>query len=176
MATYQIDPTHTLAEFSVKHMMFTTVKGQFGKVSGEIHFDEADPTRSSVVAQVETASIDTREPQRDAHLRSPDFFDAEKFPVITFKSKRIERNGSDSQFRVIGDLTIRDVTREVVLDSVYLGQNKDPWGGTRAHFTGTATINRKDFGLQWNVPLEAGGWLVGDTVKIDLEVESVRKD
>lgn len=175
MAVYEIDHTHSNAEFGVKHMMFTTVKGRFGKVVGEIQFDEADPTRSAISASAEVASVATGDPQRDGHLLSPDFFDAERYPVISFRSRRIEPNGGENEYKIIGDLTIRDVTREVVLDASYMGQGPDPWGGTRAGFNATTTVNRKEFGLQWNVPLEAGGFLVGDSVKISLDIEAVKK-
>lgn len=175
MALYEIDPVHSSMEFGVRHMMFTTVKGRFGKVAGQIEFDEAEPTRSSVVATAEVASVSTGEAQRDEHLRSPDFFDAQRFPVITFKSRRIERAQGEGEYKIIGDLTIRDVTLEAVFDAAYLGQAQAPWGDVRAGFSAEALVNRKDFGLQWNVPLESGGFLVGDTVKITLDVEAVRK-
>ena len=173
-ATYRVDPAHTTVEFAARHMMFATVKGRFGAVQGEIVYDEAAPTRSSVVASAEVASVDTRESNRDAHLRSADFFDAERFPKITFQSRRVEPLG-EGQYRVVGDLTIRGVTHEVAFEGAYLGKGIDPWGGTRVGFSATATLNRKDFGLNWNVALEAGGWLVGDQVKLSLEVEAVRE-
>jgi len=175
-AIYEIDPTHTIAEFSVKHMMFTTVKGRFGTVSGEIAFDADDPTHSSVVATAEVASIDTHEPQRDAHLRSPDFFDAEHYPVLRIESRRVEPTGRDGEYRLIADLTIRGVTREVVFDASYLGTVTDPWVGQRIGISAAASINRRDFGLHWNMALEAGGVLVGDVVKINLEIEAVRRE
>lgn len=175
MATYQIDPMHSHVEFGVKHMMFTTVKGRFGKVSGQIQLDEADPTRSAVTATAEAASVDTGDAQRDGHLRSPDFFDAEQYPVIVFASRRIQPSGSDGRYKLVGDLTIRDVSREVALDASFLGEARDPWGGVRAGFSATGAVNRKDFGLQWNVPLEAGGFLVGESVTINLEVEAVKQ-
>ncbi|MBX6773334.1 MAG: polyisoprenoid-binding protein [Chloroflexi bacterium] len=171
---YTIDPAHTMVEFTVRHMMVTTVKGRFTRVSGEIWFDEADPTRSSVTASVEVASIDTGDPNRDTHLRSADFFEAEKYPTITFTSRRIEKTGPDT-YRVIGDLTMHGVTREVVFDATYFGQAKDPWGGTRIGLSATTTINRRDFNLNWNVALEAGGVLVSDQVRINLDVQAVRK-
>ncbi|MBI2887082.1 MAG: YceI family protein [Chloroflexi bacterium] len=175
MVTYQIDPMHSQVEFGVKHMMFTTVKGRFGKVSGQIQVDEADPTSSTVTATAEAGSVDTGDAQRDGHLRSPDFFDAEQYPLIQFSSKRIQATGSDGRYKLVGDLTIRDVTREVALEASFLGEGRDPWGGVRAGFNATGAVNRKDFGLQWNVPLEAGGFLVGDTVTINLEVEAVKQ-
>ena len=171
---WEIDPAHTMVEFGVRHMLVSTVKGRFTKFSGTIHMDEDNPTQSRVEASIDVSSIDTGDEQRDAHLRSPDFFDVARFPNITFKSRRIEGLEGDA-YRVVGDLTIRDVTREVVLDVTYAGKAKDPWGNLRAGFTAETTINRKDFGLTWNVPLEAGGWLVGDKVRIMLEVQAVQK-
>ena len=171
---WQIDPTHSLIEFAVKHMMFTTVKGRFGGVHGTIVDDPADPSRSSVEVELDAASIDTREEKRDAHLRSPDFLDVEGYPTITFKSSRVEHAGQD-RLRVVGDLTIHGTTREVVLDTTINGRGTNPFGLEVAGFTAETTINRRDFGLTWNVALEAGGVLVGDTVKILLEVEAVKQ-
>jgi len=174
MATFQIDPAHTLAEFEAKHMMFTTVKGRFTRTAGEVVFDEADPTRSSVVATAETASVTTGDPNRDGHVRSPDFFDVERFPILTFRSRRIEPGRSDGHYQIVGDLTIRDVTREVVFDAVHLGEGITPQGKVAVGFSATTTVNRKDFDLRWNVPLEKGGFLVGDNVKINLEVQAIK--
>ena len=171
---WQIDPAHSLVEFAVKHMMFTTVKGRFGGVHGTIVDDAADPSRSSVEVELDAASIDTREEKRDAHLRSPDFLDVESYPTITFKSSRVEHAGPD-RLRVIGDLTIHGTTREVVLNTTINGQGTNPFGQEVAGFTGETTINRRDFGLNWNMALEAGGVLVGDTVKILLEIEAVKQ-
>jgi len=174
-AIFQIDPSHTVVEFAVKHMMFSTVKGHFAKVSGEIVYDAVDPTQSSVSASIDAASVETRDTRRDAHLRSPDFFDVEKYPTITFTSKRIEPAGEEGSYRIVGDLTIHGVTNEVTLNASHLGEGKDPWGGIRAGFNATTTINRKDYGLHYNAPLEAGGVMVGDQVKISLDVEAVKK-
>jgi polyisoprenoid-binding protein YceI len=171
--TWKIDPSHTSIGFSVRHMMVAKVKGRFGNVSGTINLDEENPTRSSVEVEVDTASIDTREPQRDTHLRSPDFLDVEKYPVMTYKSRRIERHGDG--YRVIGDLTIKDITREVALDTELVGVIDDPWGNRRAGFNAEATIRREDFGLTWNVALEAGGVLVGDRVSISVDVEAIKE-
>jgi polyisoprenoid-binding protein YceI len=171
---WQIDPAHTLIEFAVKHMMFTTVKGRFGGVHGIIVEDAADPSRSSVEVEIDAASIDTREEKRDAHLRSPDFLDVQTYPTITFQSSRVERAGQD-RLRVIGELTIHGTTREVVLDTTINGRGTTPFGLEVAGFTAETTINRRDFGLTWNVALETGGVLVGDTVKILLEVEAVKQ-
>lgn len=170
---WKIDPDHTVVEFAVKHMMISTVKGRFGSISGTIELDDEDITRSSVSVDIDAASVDTRAEQRDAHLRSADFFDVENHPKITFRSTRVERAGDD-RLRVIGDLTIRGVTKEVVLDTVDLGRGKDPWGGERAAFEATTSVNREEFGLTWNTALEAGGVLVGPTVKITLEVQAIK--
>ena len=167
---WTVDKAHTSVEFAVKHMMFTTVRGRFAAFNIDVDFDEANPERSSVEATLEAASIDTREPDRDAHLRSADFLDAEKYPQLVFKSRRIERTNG-SRYQIIGDLTIRDVTREVALDTEFVGTGKNPWGATVAAFSAETKINRKDYGLNWNAALEAGGWLVGDEVKIQFEVE-----
>lgn len=169
-----IDPAHSSVEFAVKHMVITTVRGRFTQWQADIDFDEAAPERSRVEARIAAASIDTKEAQRDTHLRSPDFLDAEKFPQLTFKSRRIEAPGKN-HYRLVGDLTIRDVTREVTLDTTLAGFAKDPWGNQRAGLTVEASLNRKDFGLNWNVALEAGGLLVGDTVKIYIEAELIQK-
>ncbi len=171
--TWTIDATHTIAEFAVRHMMVTTVKGRFGQLEATIEADEANPTVSSVRATIDVASVDTHDEQRDAHLRSDDFFNAEKYPHITFVSKRVERV-DDENYRVIGDLTIRDVTKEVVLDTEFEGQVRDPYGNQRAGFTATTQINRNDFGVSFNGVLEAGGVVVGDKVKITLHIEAVR--
>ncbi len=174
-STYQIDPAHTVVEFAVKHMMFSTVKGKFTSVSGEIVLDEANPTNSAVRASVDAASVSTGDQNRDNHLRSPDFFDVEKHPTITYVSTSIRPAGKADAYQVVGDLTMHGITNEVVFEASHLGTGKDPWGGTRAGITATATINRKDWGLNWNAPLEAGGVLVSDQVKITLDIESVRK-
>jgi len=173
VATWKIDPAHTNVEFSVRHMMIATVKGRFAEVSGTVNTDDASPASGAVEVIVGAASIDTREAQRDAHLRSADFFDVEKFPTITFRGKRIDaRKGS--AFAVVGDLTIRGVTREVVLDVTSEGRARDPWGGERAGFTAAAKIKRSDFGLTWNQVLETGGVVVGDEIKISIDAELVK--
>ena len=172
--TWNIDNSHTLVEFSVRHLMISTVKGRFGEVSGKVIANEADPTQSQIDVTINVASIDTREAQRDAHLRSADFFDAENFPALTFRSTRIEKASGDD-LKVTGDLTIRGTTREVVLDVTSEGRVKDPWGGERAGYSATTKIKRSDYGLTWNVALEAGGVVVGDDIKIALEVELVKQ-
>jgi polyisoprenoid-binding protein YceI len=172
--SWEIDPAHSEITFSIRHMMISTVRGQFRRFRGHIHFDEATPTDALVDVEIETASIDTRDEQRDAHLRSAEFFDAERFPTITFLSRRVEAV-SHNRFRAIGDLTMHGVTREVALDTCFEGVGKDPWGGTRAAFTATTTIDREDYGLTWNAALETGGVLVGKDVKIALDVQVVKK-
>lgn len=172
--SWYIDPAHTQVEFSVKHMMIATVRGRFAKFSGEILVSDQDLLKSSVVGSVEAASIDTHDANRDAHLRSADFFDAETYPVLSFRSTAIQKV-SGERYQVTGQLTIKDVTREVVFDVSDEGRGKDPWGNLHWGFSASTSINRKDFGLNWNVALEAGGWLVGDTVKISADVELVFK-
>jgi polyisoprenoid-binding protein YceI len=172
--SWKIDPSHTRAVFSVRHMMISNVHGQFHNVAGTVNFDEGAPTRSSVDVQIEAASIDTNDERRDGHLKSPDFLDAENYPYLTFVSKRIEVIDEDHG-RIYGDLTIRGVTREVVLATEYNGQAKGPYGQESAGFTASTKINRKDFGLTWNMGLETGGVLVGDTVNISIELEIVKQ-
>ena len=171
---WTVDPAHTLVEFAAKHMMFTTVKGRFTGVQGTIEIDPADLSLSSVRAEIDASSISTGDAQRDGHLRSADFFDVEQYPTITFASRRVDPIDPE-RARVIGDLTIHGVTREVVLDTELQGEGKNPWGKTVAGFSATTAINRKDFGLNWNVALETGGFLVGDTIKVALEVQAVQQ-
>jgi polyisoprenoid-binding protein YceI len=172
--TWTIDPVHSSAEFSVRHLMITTVRGRFTDVQGAVSMDEADPSKSTVEVTIATASVDTREAQRDAHLRSADFFDAEHNPAITFRSTSV-RDASGESFALEGDLTIHGVTRPVTLAVTSEGRAKDPWGGDRAGFHATAKIKRSDFGLTWNQVLEAGGLAVSDDVKITLDVQLVKK-
>lgn len=174
MSSFDIDLTHSEIGFTVRHMMFAKVRGQFKSWSSSIGFDGQDPTKATIEVQVDTASIDTREDKRDGHLRSADFFDTEKFPKMIFKSKRIERAG-DSDYKVVGDLTIRDVTREITLDVEQTGSGKDPWGNQRLGFSAKAAIQRSDWGLKWNQALEAGGVLVSEKVDIHVEVQLVEK-
>jgi polyisoprenoid-binding protein YceI len=174
-SSWQIDPAHSHVEFAVRHLMISTVKGAFGDVRGTVWVDENDGRAALVDITIQVASIDTRQEQRDAHLRSPDFFDAERFPAITFRSRSVEGNHHDSKFRLAGDLTIRDVTREMVLDVVSEGRLTDPWGAERAGFSAHGRIDRTDFGLTWNQALEAGGVVVGNEVKISIEVELLRQ-
>jgi polyisoprenoid-binding protein YceI len=171
--TWQIDPAHSLVEFAVRHLMISTVKGRFGDVAGTIQIDGNDPAKSVVDVTINVASIDTREPQRDTHLRSADFFDVDRFPTLRFRSTRV--SGGPGQLLVTGDLTIRDVTREVTLTVTPEGQGKDPWGGERAGYSAKGKINRSDFGLTWNQVLEAGGVVVGEEIKISIDVEFVKQ-
>ena len=172
--TWNIDPSHSVAEFKVKHMMISNVKGQFAKVSGKLTLDESDLTQSRVEAIIEAASIETRDAQRDAHLKSADFFHVEKFPTLSFNSARVSLV-RDGDLAVEGDLTIRGVTRKVRFDvEGPTPPTKDPWGNTRVAVSATTKINRKDFGLTWNAALETGGILVGDEVTITLDVEFVK--
>jgi len=174
LTTWNLDPAHTLVEFSARHMMITTVKGRITDVTGTIRMDEANPAASGVEATMKAASIDTRTDQRDTHLRSADFLDAEHYPEITFRSTKVEPAG-DGRFKVTGDLTIHGVTKPVVLDVTQEGRSKDPWGGERVGFSATAHIDRRDFGLEWNVPLETGGVLVGHEVRISIEAQAVKQ-
>jgi polyisoprenoid-binding protein YceI len=173
-STWQLDPAHTLVEFSGKHMMFTTVKGHFTSVRGTIALDEADPSRSSVEVEIDTPSLYSGVEYRDTHLKSSDFLDIERHPTITFKSTRVERQALDHA-KVIGDLTIRGITHEVVLDTELAGRGKDPRGREVISFDARTQINRKDFGLTWNMALETGGFLVGDIIKIELAVEAMKQ-
>jgi len=172
--SWQIDPSHTRANFSVRHMMIANVYGQFDKVSGIVNYDEANPTKSTVDVKIEAASIQTHDEKRDAHLRSADFLDVAQHPDLIFKSQRVELI-SDTTGRVYGDLTIRGVSKPVTLNVEFNGLAKSPWGTLNAGFTATTKINRKDWGLNWNVALETGGVLVGDTVNITIEAEIVKQ-
>ena len=172
-SNWNIDAAHSGINFSIRHMVVSRVRGRFAQYTGAVHIDDDDLTRSVVEATIDASSIDTGTPQRDAHLRSADFFDVEKFPELRFRSRRIEKI-DDERYRVVGDLTIRDVTREVALDVEYGGRAKDPWGNERIGFVARTSIDRKDFGLKWNQVLEAGGVLVSDRVDIELEVQAVK--
>lgn len=174
--TWTLDGAHSQVEFSVKHMMFTTVRGLFTKVKGTIHLDAETPEESSVEVTIDAASLDTRVEDRDNHLRSGDFFDVETYPTLTFRSRGVEGSlsGPGDTFRIVGDLTIRDVTREVTLEARFEGTGADPWGGTRAGFSAETSIDRRDFGLTWNQALETGGVLVGHEVRIDLQIQAVQ--
>jgi polyisoprenoid-binding protein YceI len=171
--SWNIDATHSGINFSIRHMVVSKVRGRFAKFTGSIDLDENDLTRSTLEATIDAASIDTGTHERDVHLRSADFFDTEAFPELRYRSRRIEALSGD-RYRVIGDLTIRDVTREVPLEVQYGGRANDPWGNERAGFSARASLDRKEFGLGWNQVLEAGGVIVGERVDIDIELEVVR--
>ncbi len=175
MATnlWDVDVSHSAIHFWVRHMVISKVHGRFARWSGSIALDEQDLTRSSVEVRIDAASIDTQVADRDAHLRSPDFLDAAAHPEITFKSKRIEKAGGG--YRVVGDLALHGVVREVTLEAEFGGVGKDPWGNQRAGFSATAALDRRDYGLVWNAALETGGVLVGEKVEITIELEAVKK-
>ena len=170
--SWTVDPMHTQVEFSAKHMGLMTVKGHFTGVRAAIDLNEDDFTASSVEATIDTHSLITNDARRDAHLKSPDFLNVEQFPTIGFKSTRIERAAHD-QYKMTGDLTIRNLTRPVTLNVVYSGQAKDPTGGVHAGFSAYTTINRKDWGLTWNAALETGGVLVSEKIKLEFDVSAI---
>lgn len=174
VTTWNIDPVHTVAEFKVKHLMISNVKGQFTGVSGRLSLNEEDVTKSTIEATIDAATINTREEQRDAHLKSADFFDVDKFPTLSFRSTSVKRVGDD-ELKVRGDLTIHGVTRgvEFAVEGP-TAPTKDPWGNTRVGLSATTKINRKDYGLTWNAALETGGIMVGEEVTITLEAEFVK--
>ena len=171
---WAIDAAPTEVNFTVRHMMISNVRGQFQKLSGTVEFDETHPAATKVDVQIEVASINTKDAKRDDHLKSPDFFDAAQYPYITFKSQRVEVQDANYA-RLSGDLTIRDVTKEVTLEVEYNGTAKSPWGTLNAGFSAKTRINRKDWGLNWNVALETGGILVGDQINISIELEIVKQ-
>ncbi|NUM57293.1 MAG: YceI family protein [Bdellovibrionaceae bacterium] len=174
MSKYQIDPSHSSASFSIKHMMIAKVHGSFDKITGVLNYDANSPLKSNVEVSIDASSINTREPQRDAHLKSPDFFDVEKYPTISFTSKRIE--GSAGNLKLLGDLTIHGVTQQVNLEvEGPTEEMKDPWGNLKIGASASTKIKRKDFGLTWNAALEAGGFLVGDDVTITLDIQFVKQ-
>jgi polyisoprenoid-binding protein YceI len=172
-ATWQVDPIHSHVEFSVRHLMIATVRGRFAELAGTLTGGDDDPEHAGIEITIPAASIDTREPQRDAHLRSADFFDAANHPQIRFRSSRIRRT-RDNAFAVDGDLTVRGVTKPIALTVHSGGRARDPWGNERVAFHAMTTINRKEFGLNWNQVLEAGGVLVGDDVTAIIDLELVR--
>ena len=171
---WDFDLVHSSVNFHVRHLMVSKVHGRFTKWGGTLELDDEDLTRSRVDITIDAASIDTQEPKRDDHLRSADFLEVDKFPSLTFRSTEIKREG-DEDYTVVGDLTIRGVTRRVTLRVEGGGRVTDPWGGTRTGFSARTSISRKDFGLTWNVALEAGGFVVGDKLDITLEIEAVKK-
>jgi polyisoprenoid-binding protein YceI len=169
--TYKVDPTHSEVFFQVRHLV-TKVRGRFSDFEGTINYNEASPEKSSVEFSIKTSSIDTSVSDRDTHLRSADFFSAEEHPTLTFRSKSIKKTGGES-FDVVGDLSVRGTTKEIHLPVTFLGNATDPWGGKRIGFEAETTVNRKDYGLNWNAALETGGFLVGDDVKITLSIQAV---
>jgi polyisoprenoid-binding protein YceI len=171
--TWQVDPAHSHVEFAVRHLMISTVKGRFATIAGTLVGDDGDPENASVELTIPAASIDTREAQRDAHLRSADFFDVEQYPEIRFRSMRIARGGAGT-FTISGNLTIRGVTRPITLTVQAGGRVRDPWGGERVGYSATTRINRRDFGLTWNQILETGGVLVGDEVTVSVDLELIK--
>jgi polyisoprenoid-binding protein YceI len=174
ISTWNIDPVHSNAEFKVRHMMISNVKGEFKGLTGTLKLDNTDLTKSGVEVSFDAATINTGDPQRDAHLKSPDFFDVEKFPTLIFKSNRVSKN-ADGAPTVAGELTIHGVTRNVVLEvEGPSAPTKDPWGNTRIGLSAKTRINRKDFGLTWNASLETGGILVGEEVAISLDVQFIK--
>ena len=174
-STWQVDSAHTAVQFAVRHLMVSTVRGTLGKATGTVNLDEGDPTKSTVEASIDVNGIDTREPKRDQHLKSPDFFDVEKYPTVTFKSKKVTKV-SDTKFKVAGDLTMHGVTRAVTLAVEGPTQEiKDIWGTMRIGATASTTVDRREFGLVYNRMLEAGGAVVGDSVTISIDLEMTRK-
>jgi polyisoprenoid-binding protein YceI len=174
-STWDIDSAHAGANFSVRHLMVSNVRGQLGAVTGKVALDDADVTKSSIEASIDVKGLNTREPKRDDHLRSKDFFDAEKFPTVTFKSTKIEK--ASDKLKVTGDLTIRGVTKPVTLEAVVTNEVKNPFSkATTRGVTATGKLNRKDFGLAWNVALETGGVLVGDEVELEIQAELIKQE
>jgi polyisoprenoid-binding protein YceI len=171
--TWVFDPSHSSVEFVARHLMVTKVRGRFGHVEGTITIAE-DPLQSSVQAKVDAASIESGDPKRDEHLKSADFFAVDQYPTIEFVSTSVRDRG-DGHYDLTGDLTVRGVTREVTWDLEYLGSVQDPWGGTRAGFSATTEVNRKDWGLEWNMALEAGGLLVGEKARLNIEIEAIKQ-
>jgi polyisoprenoid-binding protein YceI len=171
---WRIDPQHSSAQFAVKHLMISTVRGDFHGVTGTVNWDDRDITKSTVDVTIDAATVETRESKRNAHLKSPDFFDVAKYPAITFKSKKVEQ-AAPGKIKITGDLTIHGVTKEVVLDvDGPTPPIKDPWGNSRAAINATTKVNRQDFGVKWNANLDGGGVVVGDDVNITIDVEMIK--
>jgi polyisoprenoid-binding protein YceI len=174
-STWQIDPQHAAAQFAVKHLMISTVRGEFHGVTGTINWDDRDISKSTVDVTIDATTVDTREPQRNTHLKSPDFFDVTKYPTITFKSKKVEPAAA-GKVKVTGDLTIHGITKEVVLDvDGPTAPVKDPWGNTRVALNATTKVNRQDFGVKWNANMDGGGVVVGDDVNITIDAEMIKQ-
>jgi polyisoprenoid-binding protein YceI len=174
--TWQLDPSHLELGFAVRHLMISTVKGRFGAATGTVTTDGDDFATAEVEVAIDAASLDTRESARDTHLRSADFFDVERFPAITFKSRTVTPQTGRGRYTVVGDLTIRGVSREISLDVTTEGFVRDPWGNEKAGFSAVGHLNRTDYGLTWNAALETGGVLVGEEVKLHLDVELTKKN
>ena len=173
--TWQIDPAHTAASFAVQHLMISTVRGEFKGVTGTVNWDDQDITKSTVDVTIDAKTVDTSEPQRDKDLKSDKFFDVEKYPTITFKSKKVEQV-SVGKLKVTGDLTIHGITKEAVLDVEGPSASvKDPWGNTRAAISATTKVNRQDYGVKWNASIDGGGVVVGDDVNITIDMEMIKK-
>jgi len=170
--TWNIDASHTQSTFAVRHLVISTVRGEFKKTTGVVKIDDQDPSKSSVEATIDAASIHTREDKRDEHLRSADFFETQKYPTITFKSTKVEKSGGD-KYKVTGDLTMRGVTKPVVLDATLTGEVKDPWGNTRRGVQARTKLNRQDYGLKWSKAVEAGP-VVGDEVAVEIDGELIK--
>lgn len=176
--SWKIDPAHSSVEFSVKHLMFTTVRGRFKNFNGTIQIDEENPDHTRAEVEIDASSLDTGAEDRDRHLRSADFLDVENHPTIRFRSTRVEGAAQEEgkRFRLHGELTIRGESIPVELDAQFEGEGKDPWGNERAGFSAKAELDRRDWGLRWNQALETGGVLVGNTVKVDLDVQAVKEE
>jgi polyisoprenoid-binding protein YceI len=172
--SWQIDSSHSHINFTARHMMISKVRGSFENFSGTVNFDEENPAKTTVNVEVDLTSINTRDDQRDGHLKSPDFFDVEKYPTMKFVSTRVEQI-DENNGRLYGQLTIKDITKEVVLDVEYAGIAKSPWGTESAGFSASGSLNRKEWGLNWNQALETGGVLVGDKINIEIELELVKQ-
>jgi polyisoprenoid-binding protein YceI len=173
-STWTVDPMHAEVGFAVRHLMISTVRGRFGRVAGTVKLDDKDLANAKIDVEVDVTSIDTRQDQRDAHLRSPDFFDADNFPTMHFAGTRIEGD-INGEFKIIGNLTVRGTTRPITLEATAEGRGRDPWGNDRAGFSAKGKLNRSEFGLTWNQVLEAGGVTVGDEVKISIDVELIHQ-
>ena len=174
-STWQIDPQHASAQFAVKHLMISTVRGEFHGVTGTVNWDDKDITKSTVDVMIDATTVDTREPQRNAHLKSPDFFDVARYPTMTFKSKKIEQM-APGKLKITGDLTIHGVTKEAVLDvDGPTPAIQDPWGNTRVAATATTRVNRQDFGVKWNAKMDGGGVVVSDDVSITIDLEMIKQ-
>ena len=174
LQTFTVDSAHSRAGFTVRHMGFSKVRGRFEQFEATLHVDPSDLTTLEAEATIQTKSVNTGDPKRDEHLRSADFFEAETYPTLTFKSTGV-RNVNGRRFTLVGDLTMHGVTKEVELAAEYLGEGTDPWGGTRVAFEAVTTVNRKEFGLNWNAVLEAGGLLVSEEVEIQLEIQAIQQ-